>query len=520
MTAVERARRLYEEYGAPMIRERFPEYEGRIAAGLAGEGSDCFGWDDAISRDHDYGEGFCLWLTEGDFARIGDALNAAYDELIAAAAPAQSVSPRLAARRGARSIRSFYESILHVPVSESAFRMSDAAWLSLDGGAAAAAVNGAVFRDDLGVFSGIRNTLLGYYPERVWRRRLVHELRMFSQYAQSNYARSMARRDGLTAGLCRARAAESALRLVFLLNRRHEPYYKWMRRAAGGLPRLAAVCGELDRIMALPEQSAAWEGCAYDAARLNAADAVEAGFERVAALIVRELTAQGLIADAGTTFLERIAAQLADGPSAAPDDTARLIGEIVRHEWRQFDGVKNEGGRADCQDDWQTFEIMRSSQFLVWEEPVLRSYLRDLEAAEAAGWNLLTEKYARMMASTAPAEYAALADRLPPRSAERLSLQEEVVAIHVGWNEAMAAKYPAYARGGRPIRTAEDTPWSTSSETYLRGELGTYSDETFRLYRGMILRRRDAGENLVEQIARNQVRRYGYASLEEAERSL
>ena len=66
MTAVERARKLYEEFGAPMIRERFPDYEGRFAVGLAGEGSECFGWDDAISRDHDYGPGFCLWLTEED----------------------------------------------------------------------------------------------------------------------------------------------------------------------------------------------------------------------------------------------------------------------------------------------------------------------------------------------------------------------------------------------------------------------------------------------------------------------
>ncbi len=82
MTNLELARKLYTEKGAPMIREKFPEYEGRIAAGFAGEGSDCFGFDDAISRDHDYGPGFCLWLTEGDYARIGDALNREYTALI------------------------------------------------------------------------------------------------------------------------------------------------------------------------------------------------------------------------------------------------------------------------------------------------------------------------------------------------------------------------------------------------------------------------------------------------------
>lgn len=529
MTMVERARKLYEEKGAPMIREKFPAYEGRIAVGLAGEGSDCFGYDDAISRDHDYGIGFCLWLTEGDYARIGDELNAAYGRLIAEAAAEEpdafpaGCHPRLSGRRGARSIRSYYESILRIPVREEAFRLAEADWFALPDDAFAAATNGEVFRDDLGVFTAVRGTLLGYYPEAVWRRKLVHELRMFSQYGQSNYARAMARGDALTAGLCKAYAAESGLKLMFLLNRRYAPYYKWLRKAAGGLSRLAPLCAELDAAVSAPVQSGAWASYAYDPTRVNTADAVEACFERFAAGIARELTAQGLIDGryASVTFLELLAGRIAaDGETPRPPDTESLIAELVRREWRQFDGVRNEGGRALCQDDWHTFEIMRSSQFRAWDAPLLERYRKDLAEAEERGWNLLTEKYARMMESTAPEEYARLADRLPRRSAKRRAQQEEVVAIHVGWNEAMAAEYPLYSGGGRPIHTAEDTPWETSSETYLRGELGTYSDETFALYRSMILRMREQGENLVERIAGNQVRQYGYDSLADAEAHL
>ena len=59
----------YEEYGRPMILQKFPEYEKMIAAGLVGEGSECFGFDDQTSRDHDFGPGFCLWLTDPEIGR-------------------------------------------------------------------------------------------------------------------------------------------------------------------------------------------------------------------------------------------------------------------------------------------------------------------------------------------------------------------------------------------------------------------------------------------------------------------
>ena len=51
----DKSRRFYEKRVAPMISSKFSEYESRIAVGIAGEGSDCFGYDDLISRDHDFG---------------------------------------------------------------------------------------------------------------------------------------------------------------------------------------------------------------------------------------------------------------------------------------------------------------------------------------------------------------------------------------------------------------------------------------------------------------------------------
>ena len=45
MQGLELARKYFEEYGAPLLHEQFPEWEGLIAAGLCGSGSECFGYD-------------------------------------------------------------------------------------------------------------------------------------------------------------------------------------------------------------------------------------------------------------------------------------------------------------------------------------------------------------------------------------------------------------------------------------------------------------------------------------------
>lgn len=54
-------------------------------------------------------------------------------------------------------------------------------------------------------------------------------------------------------------------------------------------------------------------------------------------------------------------------------------------------------------------------------------------------------------------------------------------------------------------------------ETYLRGELLTYSVETLRLYAAYVDKCQKEKINLCEQVLRNTVLRYGYPSLEAAE---
>ena len=153
-----------------------------------------------------------------------------------------------------------------------------------------------------------------------------------------------------------------------------------------------------------------------------------------------------------------------------------------------------------------------------WTQELLESYRQDLIEAEAAHWNLLTEKYARMMESTAPERYAELADILPKRSKERIQMQEEMIAQQIRWEEDFAAKFPGVASTGRVIHTSEDTPWDTSIETYARGEISTYSDRTVGLLKKLYDQMAIDQENQSEKTLRNMTALYGYESLEEAEK--
>lgn len=193
---------------------------------------------------------------------------------------------------------------------------------------------------------------------------------------------------------------------------------------------------------------------------------------------------------------------------------------IVALEWKEFDRVQNEGGRADCQDDWDTFSIMRKSQYLTWTEDMLDEYLWHFNQCMKSGRNLITEKYGRMMESTVPWEYENIKDKFPVLTEERRRIMEAVIKIQVDWMVEFAGEFPNMAGNARSIHTSEDRVFNTSYETYLRGELGTYSDELMEMYGRFIADLARKGKNLARLTMENTAKLYGYDSLESAEKSL
>ena len=201
-------------------------------------------------------------------------------------------------------------------------------------------------------------------------------------------------------------------------------------------------------------------------------------------------------------------------------ENSELISRILDIEWNMFTTVNNEGGRAACQDDRLTFEVMRRSQFEAWDRDSLESYYADLTAAVDAGRNLITEKYAHMMASTAPLQYAAIRDRLPMPDAEAVKLADEICGILLRQTEAYAEQFPVMALQGRPLYASEDGDGFTSVETYQKGELYTYSSATLEKLLACIRAKEAAGVNFAREILERTVARYGFSSLEDAERTV
>ena len=82
MRGIEGAREYFRLYGKK-IKEQFPDVMKYLAFGICGQGSECLGFDDEISRDHDFEPGFCIFLPDEDVVgrKTAFELERAYSDL-------------------------------------------------------------------------------------------------------------------------------------------------------------------------------------------------------------------------------------------------------------------------------------------------------------------------------------------------------------------------------------------------------------------------------------------------------
>ena len=196
MQGLELAERYWNQVGRPALAAACPEAAGRWAAGLVGEGSECFGCDDAISRDHDWGPGFCVWLTAEDHARWGRVLQDAYDRLPRRFEGFErDERPEGAGRVGVFEIGAFYRRFIGLDAPPRTVGQ----WMALDDEALATCTDGRVFEDGAGAFTAFREELLAFYPDDIRLKKLAARCALASQAGQYNDPRCVERGDAAAA---------------------------------------------------------------------------------------------------------------------------------------------------------------------------------------------------------------------------------------------------------------------------------------------------------------------------------
>lgn len=234
MKGLELSRAYWERCALPMFRRELPAFLERAAVGLVGEGSECFGFDDAVSQDHDWGPGFCLWLPEEEWENWRQAVEPLLSRLPDSfeGVPARMAPERRMGRVGPLSIEGFYARFLGMAQPPQSWKH----WRLIPEHFLAVSTNGEVFSDGLGAFSAFREALLAYYPEDVRLKKIAARCMGMAQAGQYNLLRCLKRGETATAMLAAARFSEQAISMIFLLNKRYMPFYKWAHRGVSQLP--------------------------------------------------------------------------------------------------------------------------------------------------------------------------------------------------------------------------------------------------------------------------------------------
>lgn len=291
---IELSREFYEKIGKPVLEELFPEYMGKAAVGLVGEGSECYGFDDVLSTDHDYGPGFCVWLPQKEYEEIGKEMNQIYDALPSEYRGISEKITRIESvgRRGILEIGTFYKKFLGTGGVPEKLRE----WLVIPEHYLAVATNGSVFEDRLGRFTEIREKLLEYYPEDVRLKKIAARAITMAHSGQCNYNRMMQRHDTVAAVLALSEFTRAALSMVYLLNKKYAPYYKWMWRGLERAERLPRVRELLTQITESGPDRRSWyrEDVQRFRFELNRSDRVVRLIEEISAMVIEELKVQGL----------------------------------------------------------------------------------------------------------------------------------------------------------------------------------------------------------------------------------
>ncbi|MCF0106792.1 MAG: DUF4037 domain-containing protein [Holdemanella sp.] len=209
LISIERIENYFNNHFLELLETKYKDY--KIAAGLIGEGSQCYGYDDMYSTDHDYGLGFCLWMDEDTYSQIKDSIIQDYETI---------VRKPIKHRTGVLVINDFIKQL----IGKYPETLND--WLDIKDEQLSTITNGKIFYDPHNIMID-RISYLKTYPKKVKLSKLSKSLHDMAQSGQYNYIRCMKRKDKGALSLTKSLFIESTIQTAYLLNDLYKPFYKW-----------------------------------------------------------------------------------------------------------------------------------------------------------------------------------------------------------------------------------------------------------------------------------------------------
>jgi hypothetical protein len=292
MQGIELSRRFYFDIVQPWLNSAAPEL--RHSAALIGYGSELLGFDDDMSRDHNWGPRVHLVVSRADFAQYAQRLISDFSAIV----PEQFLGEPIGWRSrphppaGGSDAAGAVEHGLEIHTLEgrlrselaldSAFDIGSMQWLGLSEQRLLSFTAGAVFHDDDNRLGAVR-AALAYFPRDVWLYKIACQWRRIAE-EQAFVGRAGIAGDDLGSRVIASRLVRDVMRMAFLLERRYAPYAKWFGSAFARLPLATSLTPWLEQALgaeAWKERGEALAAAYLVLAQRQLADSVGLPFEPV-----------------------------------------------------------------------------------------------------------------------------------------------------------------------------------------------------------------------------------------------
>ena len=254
MKGLELSKNFYLEYGIPMLRDCFSNIEDKIAVGLIGSGSECFGYDDSVSTDHDFDPGFIIFIDDSIDDDTKFKLERAYAKLprVYKGYEREIMSPVGGNRRRVKRVSDF----LKEKTGKEDGELSVYDWISIPEQSLAELTNGEIWRDDSKIITGIR-LKISTFPVDIKLKKLAGAVLIMAQSGQYNFERCVSHNELGAARLSLYEFVNATIHAIFLINEVYMPYYKWRFRGLRDLswPKKFKLKSELNYIDGIEDDS-------------------------------------------------------------------------------------------------------------------------------------------------------------------------------------------------------------------------------------------------------------------------